>query len=151
MTWLGALFLALALYGVVTLLEWLYARILARPSLRQGPLGLSVVLRARDVEASIEDWIRELVRVLPDLLPESVELIASEAGSQDQTAAILERLCRQYRFFTWLEPGLSADKVLAHCRYPAVLWLELSPRTISGQVRELVVSALGNLSGLRVR
>ncbi|MBX5467571.1 MAG: hypothetical protein K6U14_08815 [Firmicutes bacterium] len=154
MTWLGALSLALALYGVIVLLEWVYARLLARPEWAAQAAGLSIVLRATDAEAWVEDVVRRIGRLLPGAPgepPEFLQVLVSEADSTDQTLPILERLCRDYRFLGWVEPGLEPADVLAQCRHRAVLWLEVSPRTSPTGVAAMVEAVLGALLRSRVQ
>lgn len=126
MTWWSALGLALALYGVVVLLEWLYGQILRTPGLMAPKVSL--VIRVTNQENQIEHAVRELTGLWSELdwRRSQVEVFMSDGGSTDQTPAILDRLSRDYPFLTVLEPGLSHDEVVSLCGEPVVIWAELS-------------------------
>lgn len=128
-TWWGALGLALSLYGVIVLLEWIYAR-LTHPLRAQAP-PVSVVLRVTNRENHIERAVRDLARLWGerDWEDSAIELVIADGGSSDQTPAIVERLSRRYGFLTVLEPALDADAVIAECRHPVIIWVDFSSAT----------------------
>lgn len=126
MTWWGALGLALSLYGVIILLEWIYGRIMELPRVRVP--HVSLVLRVLNQENRIEHAVHELTSLWdePDWERSRVEVLISDSGSSDQTVAIVERLSRRYAFLNVVPSGLDVESVLARCRYPVVIWVELS-------------------------
>lgn len=115
----------MSLYGVVVLLEWIYARLLTHPA-GEGP-AVSLVLRVVDQEGQIEHAIRQLVGWWGESgwRARGVELIVSDGGSSDQTLEIVDRLSRRYGFLVVLT-GLDPAAVLERCGNPVVIWVELS-------------------------
>jgi cellulose synthase/poly-beta-1,6-N-acetylglucosamine synthase-like glycosyltransferase len=126
MTWWGALGLALSLYGVVVLLEWLYDQLLR--SRGNAPAPLSVVLRAPRQEAQIERAVRELARLLEQARwpQRRFEVLIVDAGPEDHTRDIVERFSRHYPYLRLVDPELDADEILAQCQYPVIVWLDLT-------------------------
>ncbi|MDA8193211.1 MAG: hypothetical protein M0Z53_04330 [Thermaerobacter sp.] len=126
MTWWGALGLALSLYGVVVFLEWTYGQLARSP--RIAIPTVSVVVRVTDQETHVEQAVRDLISLWNDgeWQHSAIELVIADGGSSDQTPAILERLSRDYPFLVVLDAPLTGDQVLAKCRHPVVVWVELS-------------------------
>ncbi|AEJ39015.1 hypothetical protein TPY_0820 [Sulfobacillus acidophilus TPY] len=126
MTWWGALGLALALYGLVVLLEWIYGKLLATPDVHIP--HVSVVLSLTNQEAQIERAIRQLQGLWQDTAQTAprLEFILVEHESHDQTPAILDRLARQYPAIHVVSAALGKDAILSRCRYPIILWVELT-------------------------
>lgn len=142
MTWWGALGLALSLYGVVVLLEWLYDQIVRSHSRETS--ALSLVVRVTNQEDRIEQAVRDLERLFSQRQWEdrNFEVILVDDGSNDQTGEILERFTRHQPFFRIAGPGLSSDEVLAQCQYPLVVWLDMThpsdgQRTLTALIRML--------------
>lgn len=142
-TWWGAVGLALALYGVVVLLEWVYGR-LTQPSDLKQSVAVSLVVRVKNQEQSIEHTLRELISLWTDhqWRHSDIEVLISDGGSRDQTAAIIERVAQQYPYFRVADRGLDPGAVMGLCRYPVVIWVDFSPdhavRTIIPTVHRLL-------------
>ncbi|NMP20997.1 hypothetical protein [Sulfobacillus harzensis] len=137
MTWWGAVGLALALYGVVVLLEWVYDQIVGSHG---SPMpAVSLVVRITNQESHVESAVRDLESWVQQRRGEeaALEVILWSPGSTDQTDAILDRLTRQTGF-KWADAP-TADGVMSICQHPFIIWLDLSE---PAQARQLV-------SGLR--
>lgn len=145
MTWWGALGLALALYGVVVLLEWLYDQIVRTHTNVLTPI--SVVVRFADQEEHIEHMLRDLARIFSERQWErrEFEVVLADAGSRDHTRDIIDRLFGQHPYFRVAAPSLSDDQILAECRYPIVVWLDL---TRQGDRRRLLGTVARLLGGV---
>lgn len=145
LTWLGALGLALALYGMIVLLEWIYARILnAPPSPRQ--VSCSVILQFSDMESHVENVVRQLAEAIPsspELFSQRVEVLALVEDSRDQTRAILERLANRYTFLNLLEEGVERAHALDRCRFPVILWMKVATPADGSRI----LNAIGRLAG----
>jgi hypothetical protein len=123
----GALTLALALYGVIVLLEWTYRKILATS--RPQAAGISLVLLAASQERRIEHAIREMVAFWHDAaaLGMSVEiLIWLQEPSDDQTPLIVDRLAQKEPDLKVLSGAPSVATVRQYCQYPIIVWLDLA-------------------------
>lgn len=122
-TWWGALGLALALYGVVVLLEWVYDHIVG--SHVPAMPAASLVVRIANQESHVEQTLRDLESLVNQGGIEGrLEVLLWTQGSSDQTEAILDRLTRRTGF-KWIEAG-DADGVLSMCQHPFVIWLDVS-------------------------
>lgn len=135
MTWWGAVGLALALYGAMTLVEWLYQR-LSFPATWNRVNFVSLVVRVKDQEATIERTMRELMSLWTEQqwAHSDVDVVISDAGSRDQTAVIVERLASRYPGFKVADPGLDESSVLSLCAYPVVIWVDYSKGHRSGSI-----------------
>jgi len=113
-TWWGALALALSLYGVVVLLEWIYDQIMG--SYGDDLPAVSVVVRATNQEHRIEQTVRELLSLFNQRQWErrSFEVVITDGGSSDQTHAILDRLARHHPFLNVVDSGLA--NICHRCR-----------------------------------
>ncbi len=142
MTWWSALGLALSLYGVVTLLEWIYDQIVGSHS--SAAPAISLVVRVTNQESHVEQAMRELQSFFSQRQWEQrpIEVILWDDGSGDQTEAILERFTRAHPTFRMLDHPSTIDEVLAECQYPFVVWLDLSRHTgtavMVGGLRQLL-------------
>lgn len=127
MIWWSALGLALALYGIVVLAEWLYDELVQR-HMPNAP-AISVVVRVANQEDRVEQVIRQLEAVFSqrDWLGRSVEVLLVDAGSWDLTEEILRRMSRSRSHcnLSLIEKGRSTDDILKSCTYPLVIWLDL--------------------------
>ena len=126
MTWWGALGLALALYGVVVLLEWAYDRIVRTHAATLTPISL--VLRVTNQEAHVEHVLRDVGHVFNERQwgNRPFEVLVQDSGSADMTADIVERFREQHPYFRQAPSGASDTEVLAQCRYPIVVWVDLT-------------------------
>lgn len=126
MTWWGALGLALSLYGLVVLFEWLYDQLLRNRA--NAPAPLSIVLRTTMQEAQIEQTVRELARLAGQTRwpQRKFEVLIADDESEDHTRDIVERLSRRYPYLRLLDAGLRADDILAQCQYPVIIWFDLT-------------------------
>lgn len=126
MTWWGALGLALSLYGVVVLLEWIYDRIVRAHA--TGLTPVSLVVRVTNQEAHIEHVLRELGRIFSQRQWENrtFEVVVADDGSHDLTREIVERWRAQHPYFRLVHPGSEDSEILAFCQYPVVIWVDFS-------------------------
>lgn len=126
MTWWGALGLALSLYGVVVLLEWVYDYVVRTHAPLLAPI--SVVMRVTDQEAQIEHIIRAMNQAFKNRQwdDRAFEVILFDTGSRDRTRDIIERFCEDYPYYQVSEPGSTEKEILEGCRYPLVLWIDLN-------------------------
>ena len=145
MTWWGALGLALSLYGVVVLLEWLYDQIVG--SRLQDFPAVSVVIRVMNQETCIEQAMRELLSLFEQKEWErrAIEVVISDGGSSDQTSAIIERLSRRHPFLNVVEGNLATDEVMARCQYSIVVWMDLSGSSTPERLMSTLRRLLGGL------
>ncbi|MGI6128482.1 MAG: glycosyltransferase [bacterium] len=127
-----ALFLFLALYGLWVLALTLWRKFYRRQKPKKPFISILVV--ARNHEVCIEGIVRWLIGL--DYVDEhgspNLEIVAISSGSDDQTPAILERLCRE-------EPRLTAKSVPAArayeegldlCRGDVICLLDLSKQVV---------------------
>lgn len=135
MTWWGALGLALALYGVVALLEWAYDRIVRIHAVALTPVSL--VLRVTNQEAHVEHVLRDVGHVFGERHwgNRAFEVLVQDSGSNDKTADIVERLRGHQPYLREALSGTTDTEVLTQCRYPIVVWVDLTrpdgmPRTL---------------------
>ncbi len=144
-TWWSALGLALALYGVVVLLEWLYDQIVRTHASVLTPV--SVVVRVQNQEAHIEHMLRDLARVFAQRHFEhrAFEVVLADAGSEDRTRDIIERLFGQQPYLCMVPPGLSDEEILAACHHPIIVWLDLTRPADRQQLMGTVARLLGGL------
>ncbi|MCY0879214.1 MAG: hypothetical protein OWU84_09770 [Firmicutes bacterium] len=137
MTWWGAVGLALALYGVVMLLEWLYERILVDGH-RQA--AVSVVVRVVDEVDRVEYVARELRRLVSHQGDGHWEIIWLVRQARAETRAIIERIASQSAGFRMLDAD--EGEVLTCCRYPLIVWVDLSRErnqsSLMGAVRQVL-------------
>ncbi len=133
MTWWGALGLALSLYGVVVLLEWLYDQILGSHS-HELP-AVSVVLRVMNQEGWLERVVRDLESIFARRAWQNrpFEVVLADSGSSDRTRDILERLVRHQPYFRVAEGTPSVDDLVSGCRYPVVIWCDLTDSATAGR------------------
>lgn len=124
--WWQALGLALSFYGAVVLMEWLYDHVVRRRASMPAPL--SVVVRAANQESKIEQVVRDVVRLVGQSrwLRADFEILVAAFGSRDRTSDIAERFTHQYPSLRLIEPDLRDDQIIAQCRYPVIIWLDLS-------------------------
>ncbi len=136
MTWWGAVGLALALYGVVVLLEWLYEKILVGHG-HVNP-GISVVIRFHDEADRVEHVARELRRLASQGIGpfDAWEVLWVTRGAGPETKAIVERLCRHYPTFHLMDADDAV--VLSRCQYPLIVWMDLSRDADGRQLLEAV-------------
>ncbi len=133
MTWWGALGLALSLYGVVVLLEWLYDQILGSHS-HEMP-AVSVVLRVMNQEGWLERAVRDLESIFARRSWQNrpFEVVLADSGSSDRTRDILERLVFHQSYFRVAEGAASVDDLISECRYPVVIWCDLTDAATAGR------------------
>ena len=133
MTWWGALGLALSLYGVVVLLEWLYDQILGSHS-HEMP-AVSVVLRVMNQEGWLERAVRDLESIFARRTWQNrpFEVVLAEPGSSDHTRDILERLVRHLPYVRVAEGPATVDDLVSQCRYPVVIWCDLTDPATAGR------------------
>ncbi len=145
MTWWGALGLALSLYGVVVLLEWVYDYVVRTHAPLVAPISL--VMRVTDQEAQIEHVIRAMNQVFKNRQwgGRAFEVILFDAGSSDRTRDIIERFSDDYPYYRIAEVGSTEQSVLQGCRYPLVLWIDLSRHANSQHLLELLMHFLTGL------
>ena len=145
MKWWGALGLALALYGVVVLLEWMYDYIVRSHAHALTPISL--VVRVTNQEAHIEHALRDLAQIFSQRQWENrdFEVVVVDSGSEDKTLAIVERMLAQHPYFHLANPRATDGDILAACQYPIIIWLDL-PRHGEGSKTFGTLSRL--LSGL---
>lgn len=134
LTWWGALGLALALYGVIVILEWVYGRIIHEPVNHSSPV--SIVIRVINAESAVEHVLRTIVDDLRhrQWRTEVGQLILVDGGSTDNSATLLQKLAALHPQALLLHDESSADAVFRMCRHSVVLWLEISPETKSEDV-----------------
>ncbi len=134
MTWWGALGLALALYGVVVLLEWMYGYIVRSHAYALTPISL--VVRVTNQEAHIEHALRDLAQIFSQRPWENraFEVVVSDSGSEDKTPDIVERIRAQYPYFHMANPGASDGDILRDCQYPIVIWLDFTRHSDGGRM-----------------
>jgi cellulose synthase/poly-beta-1,6-N-acetylglucosamine synthase-like glycosyltransferase len=126
MTWWGALGLALSLYGVVVLLEWVYDYLIR--SHRRQAVPVSLVLRLGHQEERVEHVLRTLIRIFSQepWTAREFEVWVFDASYEDRTQDIVDRLCRNYSYFRMAPSSTREEDLLAQCRFPVVVWLDLS-------------------------
>ncbi len=155
MAWWGAVGLVLALYGAMTLVEWLYQRV-SFPESWSRVNFVSLVVRVKNQEATIERTMRELMSLWSEQqwAHSDIDVIISDGGSRDQTAVIVERLATRYPGFKVVDPGLDEASVLKLCNYPVVIWVDYSQGHRTGSIVPTVHQLLAqnplrskNLSG----
>lgn len=145
MTWWGALGLALSLYGVVVLLEWVYDSIVRSHS--QALTPISLVVRVTNQEAHIEHALRDLIRVFGQSQWEDrrFEVLLVDRGSQDHTRDIVDRLSIEHLYFRVVDSGSSDTDILALCQYPIVIWVDLTRHSGNPRVLSMLTRFLSGL------